>query len=64
MPKYKGKQNFSFGSFPEVGQKKKNVEERAKVNDYNGQYLSPVPKSNHPNIDVPFKVSLKFEKND
>ena len=39
MPKYWGKQNFSLGSFQEVGQKQK----IAKVNDYNGQYLSPKP---------------------
>ena len=43
MPKYWGKPNFCLGSFPEVGQKQKKRRERAKVNDYNGQYLSPEP---------------------
>ena len=41
MPKYCGKQIFSLGSFPEVGQKqkteKKEKEERPKVDNNNGQ---------------------------
>ena len=50
MPKYWAKQNFSLRSFPKVVKsklrksiKKKKKKERAKVNDYNGQYLSPEP---------------------
>ena len=50
MPKYGGKQNFSLGSFPKLGQKqqtqREEEERRAKVNDYNGQYLSPEAKQN------------------
>ena len=48
MPKYWGKQNFCLWSFPKVGQKQKTLKkkkkrerERVKVNDCNGQYLSP-----------------------
>ena len=41
MPKYWGKQIFTHGSFPEVGQKqkteKKERERRAKVGNNNGQ---------------------------
>ena len=43
MPKYWGKQIFTHGSFPEVGQKqkteKKKERERAKVGNNNGQLL-------------------------
>ena len=44
MPKYWGKQIFSLGSFPEVGQKqktekKKKKKERPKVGNNNGQLL-------------------------
>ena len=48
MPKYWGKQNLSRGSFPRSGSKAIDVErekeERAKVDEYNGQYLSPEPR--------------------
>ena len=56
MPKYGEKQNFSFRSFPELGQKQKKKKERrrAKVNDYNGQYLSLEPK---------FKMDTKIQVN-
>ena len=43
MPKYWGKQIFSHGRFPEVGQKQKTekkrekIKERPKVGNYNGQ---------------------------
>ena len=33
MPKYWGKQIFSLGSFPEVGQKQKTEEEKEKERD-------------------------------
>ena len=42
MSKYLGKQNFSLGNFPEVGQKQLTwKEEKVKVSDYNGQYMTP-----------------------
>ena len=39
MPKYWGKQIFTLGSFPEVGQKQKTEkkEERLKIGNNNGQ---------------------------
>ena len=37
MPKYWGKQIFSLGSFPEVGQKQMTERRRAKVGNNNGQ---------------------------
>ena len=40
MPKYRGKEIFSLGIFPEVGQKQKmekKEEERLKVGNNNGQ---------------------------
>ena len=39
MPKYWGKQIFSHGSFPEVGQKQKTEKKRERLNngDNNGQ---------------------------
>ena len=37
MPKYWGKQIFTHGSFPEVGQKQKTERERPKVGNNNGQ---------------------------
>ena len=39
MPKYWGKQIFSLGSFPEVGQKQKTEKERPKVGNNNGKLL-------------------------
>ena len=33
MPKYWGKQIFSLGRFPEVGQKQKTEKERERLND-------------------------------
>ena len=47
MPKYWWKQISSLGSFPKWVQskrRKREKKERAKVNDYNGQNLSPEPK--------------------
>ena len=43
MPKYEGWKKIIVLSIPEVGQKQDMLkeEERAKVTDYNGQYLSP-----------------------
>ena len=48
MPKYWGKQIFSLGSFPEVGQKqkaekKKKKKERPKVCNNNGQLRIATP---------------------
>ena len=50
MPKYCGKQNFSLGSFPEVGQKQKTERERErkkerrpKVGNNNGQLCIATP---------------------
>ena len=48
MPKYWGKQIFSLGSFPEVGQKqktekKKEKKERPKVGNNNGQLRIATP---------------------
>ena len=48
MPKYWGKQIFSLGSFPEVGQKQKTERERekerrAKVGNNNGQLRIATP---------------------
>ena len=37
MPKYWGNQNFSRGSFPEVGQKQKTEKERLNDGNNNGQ---------------------------
>ena len=53
MPKDQRKQDFCFGSFPEVGQKqweekrereRKRERKRAKVSNNNGQYLTPEQK--------------------
>ena len=48
MPKYWGKQIFTHGSFPEVGQKqkterKREKERRAKVGNNNGQLRIAMP---------------------
>ena len=45
MPKSGGKQNFSHGSFPDVGQKQKaeKEEEREKVGNNNGQLRIATP---------------------
>ena len=49
MPKYWGKQIFTHGSFPEVGQKqktereRKKERERPKVGDNNGQLRIAMP---------------------
>ena len=48
MPKYWGKQIFTHGSFPEVGQKqkterKRKKERRAKVGNNNGQLRIATP---------------------
>ena len=48
MPKYGGKQIFSLGSFPKVGQKqkterKKREKERPKVGNNNGQLRIATP---------------------
>ena len=45
MPKYWGKQIFSLGRFPEVGQKQKTEkrEERPKVSNNNGQLRIATP---------------------
>ena len=44
MPNYWGKQIFSFGRFPEVGQKQKTEKrERPKVGNNNGQLRIATP---------------------
>ena len=43
MPKYWGKQIFTHGRFPEVGQNQKTEERRAKVGNNNGQLRIATP---------------------
>ena len=49
MPKYWGKQIFTHGSFPEVGQKQKMERKRKRLNDgnNNGQLQGVSKKSVH-----------------
>ena len=53
MPKYWGKQIFSLGSFPEVGQKQKTEKkERLKVGNNNGRLCIANPTSGGARTDT------------